>query len=614
MAPLGPDAPQFPANISRNIANAVNAMELLNKAGGKTETVSKALGASTLKYYDALKKTTKPTIDLAKVLPQLQKGSEAATTAIGKLADRFASSMDVMSTSQKEAFDSMMTAMASAEGGTAAKNMTRDQLVLSEKKRKMEVENYRDGLNMEVLKGKALQTSGKGIQRVFNLGEGAITGMFNKAKLAKSSVVEGVGSALGLSSKAMSIMTGPLAIIAGAFLAFNSVAKATVENVNNAAKAGFNLGNSIADATTQGAAYDMALNKMSAGSMMSKKDLIELSQVFNQEMGQSIDNSIEGSLKLSKDLGTMGLTFGLAATEAVKLGTKMGVFARGSGTDTKRLFLNLGDRANELNVNIENLVEPMNMLAEASGRAGGSALDSAVAFNTIAQAAHGLTNLQGPFNKMFSTMQSADKVGAIKSFTASFTKIGDMQWAAFSAKKGEKFWDTVGRVSSATATDKVGYLGDLSRKLNIQKMKNPIQQEFTMGLVASQGAFGNDWKGARQFGRMALELQQQGKGSEQATQNLLASQLDQRFQNKQTLGEWQAGGGDVLAFMSNQLGLILEQIKTIVGAIPGWLGGGKSVNTAPAGAGGTSSAPYGTGSAASGRSRSPMMNAAGISK
>jgi hypothetical protein len=330
-------------------------------------------------------------------------------------------------------------------------------------------------------------------------------------------------------------------------------------------------------------------------------------------MGLSIDSSIDGSLNLAKGLGAVGLSFGMASTKAVKLGVKMGVFARGSGEDTKRLFLNLGDRANELNVNMENLVEPMNMLAEASGRAGGSALDSAVAFNKIAEAAKGLSNIQGPFNKMFSTMQSADKVGAIKSFTASFTKIGDMQWAAFSAKKGEKFWDTVGRVSSATATDKVGYLGDLSRKLNINKMQNRTQQEFTMGMVASQGAFGNDWKGARQFGRLALDLQKEGKGSEEATQNLLAAQLDQRFQNRQTLGEYQAGGGDLMAFIANQLVLIKDLVTTIVGAIPGGMGGKGNTNTG-ASTDSSKTGQYGSAAASSGRSRSPVQNAAGVAR
>jgi hypothetical protein len=153
-------------------------------------------------------------------------------------------------------------------------------------------------------------------------------------------------------------------------------------------------------------------------------------------------------------------------------------------------------------------------------------------------------------------------------------------------------------------------LGDLSRKLHIQKMKNPIQQEFTMGLVASQGAFGNDWKGARQFGRMALELQNSGKGSQQATQDLLAAQLDQRFQNKQTLGQWQAGGGDILAYMSNQLGLILDEIRAFITAVPGWLGGGRANPKAESP--GSSSQPWGAGAAKSGRSRPPVQNAARV--
>ena len=256
---MAPAVPQFPDNIASNVNKLMAELKNMDGSSVRAKTTTAALSASVSAYYKNAEKAKKPTLDLAKVMPLLEKGSKGAMTAIGKLADKFASSMDVMSESQKKAFDEMLGAMKAAEGGTDAKKMTSDQLILSEKKRKMEVENYRDGLQMEVLKGKALQTSGKGIQRVFNLGEGAIQGMWNKAKLAKSSVVEGVGGALGLTSETMAAITGPLVILVGAFMAMNSVSKALAENVNNAAKAGFNLGDSIMDAIVTGEEYEMSL-------------------------------------------------------------------------------------------------------------------------------------------------------------------------------------------------------------------------------------------------------------------------------------------------------------------------------------------------------------------
>ncbi len=506
-------------------------------------------------------KAKKGTIDLTKAVKVLGQESGIAQEATSRLASEFAKGMDTMSSAQRKSFQKSMEDIRSAEGVAGAKGDQRDMAILSEKRRQMEAASYRDSLQQEVLRAKALQTSGGAAQRL----QGITAGLWSKAKLLKADTMEKVGGAIGLTGTSMAAMTGPLVILTGVFLALSSILKGAARHAGEAAEAGFDVGESLESATKTGDGFAQAMYRASISAGMSRDQILGLTKVFNVEMGQSITNSADEAIMLARNLGGAGLTFGIAAEEAVKLGTKMGVLSRGGIVGTRILFENLGEGASSLNVNLEVLADPMMQLAEASGAAGAGVMDSVDGFNAILGAAKGLSSVGGAFNQMFASMKDADKAKAIKNFVTNFSKIDDIKWTAFSMKRGENFFDAVGRVSSSGVQDKLGYMKTLTERLGIDKMKNQTQKEFTLGSVLSGGQLTGDFKATRELGRMAMLSQRTGEGFD--AQGRTAGLIDQRFARRESVGQYMAGGGDMLALIAHKLENILDVLTSFASNI-----------------------------------------------
>lgn len=561
MAADNPKIPSMPGDIADRVNALIGRVVKLGEEGKKTTLSLDALNKIEKKLGEESSRAKKGTVDLAKAVKVLGQESGIAQEATSRLASEFAKGMDTMSSSQKKLFQKAMEDIKAAEGTAGAKGDQRDMNILSEKRRQMEAASYRDSLQQEVLRAKAMQTSGGALQRL----QGMTSGLWSKAKLLKADTMEKVGGAMGMTGESMAAMTGPLVIITGVFLALSAILKGAARHATEAAEAGFDVGESLSSATKTGNEFSQAMFKASYSAGMSRDQILGLTKVFNVEMGQSITHSADEAVMLARNLGGAGLTFGIAADEAVKLGTKMGVLARGGVAGTRILFENLGEGANSLNVNLEVLADPMMQLAEASGAAGSGIMDSVEGFNSILGAAKGLSSVGGAFNQMFASMRDADKAKAVKSFVTNFSKIDDIRWSAFSMKRGDNFFDTVGKVSTSGVQEKLGYIKDLTQRLGIDKMKNQTQKEFTLGSILSGGQLTGDFKASRELGRMALLSQKTGEGFD--AQSRTAGLIDQRFARRESIGQYMAGGGDMLALIAHKLENILDVLTSFASNI-----------------------------------------------
>ncbi len=601
MAADSPKLNSMPGEIADRVNSLVAATLKMSDASKKTTLNLDALNKIEKKLAETTAKSKKGTIDLAGAIKLLGKESGIAQAATSQLASEFAKGMDTMSSSQKKLFQKAMEDVKAAEGVAGNKGDQRDMSILSEKRRQMEAASYRDSLQQEVLRAKAMQTSGGAIQRL----QGVTSGLWSKAKMLKADTMEKVGGAIGLTGPAMAAMTGPLVILTGVFMALSSILKGAARHATEAAEAGFDVGESLDSATKTGTGFAQAMYKASIGAGMSRDQILGLTKVFNVEMGQSITNSADEAIMLARNLGGAGLTFGIAADEAVKLGTKMGVLSRGGIAGTRILFENLGEGANSLNVNLEVLADPMMQLAEASGAAGSGIMDSVTGFNSILDAAKGLSSVGGAFNQMFSSMRDADKAKAVKNFVTNFSKIDDIRWTAFSMKRGENFFDAVGRVSTSGVQDKLGYLGDLTKRLGMDPRKKPsVKDEFTLGSILSGGQLTGDFKATRELGRMALLSQKNGEGFD--AQSRTAGLIDQRFSRRESIGQYMAGGGDMLALIAHKLENILDAITSSASIITKYL---KFLPGMPSNANFEASG-FGSGSAQAQRQVGPVRGAA----
>ncbi len=561
MAAENPKIGSVPGEIADRVNALIGRVVKLGEEGKKSGLSLDALAKIEKKLMEETNKAKKGTIDLTKAVKVLGQESGIAQEATSRLASEFAKGMDTMSSAQRKSFQKSMEDIRSAEGVAGAKGDQRDMAILSEKRRQMEAASYRDSLQQEVLRAKALQTSGGAAQRL----QGITAGLWSKAKLLKADTMEKVGGAIGLTGTSMAAMTGPLVILTGVFLALSSILKGAARHAGEAAEAGFDVGESLESATKTGDQFAQSMYRASISAGMSRDQILGLTKVFNVEMGQSITNSADEAIMLARNLGGAGLTFGIAAEEAVKLGTKMGVLSRGGIVGTRILFENLGEGASSLNVNLEVLADPMMQLAEASGAAGAGVMDSVDGFNAILGAAKGLSSVGGAFNQMFASMKDADKAKAIKNFVTNFSKIDDIKWTAFSMKRGENFFDAVGRVSSSGVQDKLGYMKTLTERLGIDKMKNQTQKEFTLGSVLSGGQLTGDFKATRELGRMAMLSQRTGEGFD--AQGRTAGLIDQRFARRESVGQYMAGGGDMLALIAHKLENILDVLTSFASNI-----------------------------------------------
>ena len=586
-----PAIPKIPKSDVDRINAIVGRISDMGK-GAKNSSFSMAgLNKIQKKYTEDIKRSRPQILDLGKAVKILGTQSKLVSETVKKMADDFASDMDTMSTAQKEAFEKTLDNIKAAEGSATT---DRDKLIFAEKARQMEVGKAKDILQQQVLAGK----NTKGIVASLN-------GVFAKARMGKLAGAEKIGNIFGMTGKSMAKLTGGLLGLGLAAAFANKVLKSGAKGADNAAKSFMDLGDNMN--SVQGASDDYRQAIIDAGfsSGMSKKQIEELTHAFTGELGTSITKNISESALLAKQLGGVDLSFGVAANESVKLGAKLGVLGRADAKNTGRAFVNLGEQAVSLGVGIEHLMDPMMEITEISGAAGAGMMDAVMGFNAIVNSANALSTASGPFNEMFATMSKASKAGAIQRFASSFSKIDDIQWAAFSQKKGEGFFDTVGRLSSgkgAGATAKLGYMDDLAKKLGIDRMKNDVQKEYTMGSVLSKGALTGDFKAARELGLMALNARKQGKAFDEtaATGRL----LDEKFGRKESIGQYVAGGGDVMQFMANKLEILVEIATKWFSAASTFYGRFVNVPGLTIGGGGTEGAGYG--SSASSRQKGPV--------
>jgi len=545
------------------------ALENYNNAAKKTPAIILDLAKAEQKYVDGLKTHKTQVTSLEDTIKKWGSTNIKVQGLVSEAAMEYATALGITTNAQRE---SRIAENEKLESLKKASTNARDTAILGEQQRKIHVATMQDNIKQHVLEDKGQQYHG-------NIGEkiqGALKGIYHAAELRGSEFAETAGGFMGLTGDSMTVLAGGAGVVMGAFVALEYVLGQAAVRVQGAANAGFNIGASYGSAAAAGVQYDETIRNLTQGSGFAGAKIMELSGVLNQNLGRSIDSSMLGSVQLARDLGTVGLSFGMTADEGVKLGTILGVLTRTDIKGTHAVFEGLGDASLSLHAPMMALAEPMTILAQMSGRAGAGVNDAAGSFDTIVSAAEGLSNMSGPFSRMFSTMKDADKVKAIDTFAQSFSKITDIQWAAFSMKPGQNFFDKMGEVTNAGTGTKLGWLNDLAGKAGIDKMgtdaRGRTQRDLTMGMLMGEGAT----QEGILVGHMANVARKNGSVFDltKAKTEVLQKEFDQ----KQSAAAFLGGGGDVMQFIANEIsklvGLVEKGITVRLGSGSG--GGGRT--------------------------------------
>ena len=464
-----------------------------------------------------------------------------------------------MSAAQKKMFDKQIQDIRAAE--KSAGN-PRDAALLHEKARQMEVQSARDILQQRVLEGKAIQTSGGALR----LPEGRRRVAAGQGTDVESDIAETVGGALGMDGAAMATFSGIAGGAAVILLALDQGLKASAKNMGDAATASFQLGDGLSQQQKVSSQFQDALQKATSWTGgYGRQQLIEFSDVMGQEMGGSGEGGIVDSVMFAKNVAAVGSTFGVSGEEAVKLGTRLGVLSRSDLRGTGRLFTFLGEEAALLSVNMEHLAQPMAQIASMAGAAGaGAESRGGPAMDMVVGAANNLSKVGGPLANVFRTMNAADKTNMVGKFADQFSKISDIQWMAYSMKPGENAQHAFERVENAGPAGRIDYINSLKKKIGFDRMVKNQGLDFAreaMGSIVSGGAFSPFSKEALQSGTM-FDLVSQGKRkNSQTTEQILGSALQAKMDQRASLGEFIAGGGDVMQWIANDIAKILALLN-----------------------------------------------------
>jgi hypothetical protein len=531
--------------LSPTIKKSADSSNLLRKTLAQLETAQNATSKST-------RKQAENTRNLANV-------SEKASKLIGKMADDYAGGFETMSDAQKKVFDRMLEDVKSAERAAGSiPGSSRDQLILSEKARQMQVEGARDILQQTVLRGKMLQSEGGLINRL----SGGMTSLLAKGAMWKADIAEGIGSAIGLDSAAIVGLGAAAGVVAGVFLALDMAMKNAAKSMGDAAKASFQLGDGVARQQQTSSEFQTALFKATSWvGGFGKDQIIEFADAMGGEMGTALGGGIEQSVMFAKNIAAVGLTFGVAGDEAVKMGTRLGVASRTDLRGASRLFMILGEEAQALNVNMEHLATPMLLMAELAGRAGAGADSAAMAMDAMVGAAEGLSSVGGPLSRVFGAITNAEKTNMVGKFADQFAKISDIQWMAFSMKPGEGAQHAFERVENAGPVERMGYISELKKRINFNQMVATKGEGLdfarqALGSILSGGSMSPFSHEALMAGTMADLMGTKGHPAE-SREKVLGSAIEANFNQRASLGEYIAGGGDVMQWIANDIGKIL---------------------------------------------------------
>lgn len=540
-----------PASISAGLIASLKKLEgMRDGESSAVESLYKKISS----YNKEAEKAGRQTIDLSKGLGEAGRKSIEYQVSIQETSKQ----LQLVTDFQKKAKLAELDRINALRDAAMASGNTRDASIFSAKSQQMQSEIFRDNLKGKIAEAQAAQASGDMATKI----KGHISAMAYAGQEKAADMAVKVGGFLGQSAAGMEAFAG----VAGPALGIFAILQMMLEHVtaagNSAVKTGFDLGSSLGDAGSRAVAFDGVINRELSPSLdFSREKIMQFSESLYQNMGLSIDSNIEHAVSFAHGLAAVGTAFGIGADEGVKLGSELGVLSRGSIKDTRVAFEYLGETAYGLHVSMGALAQPMLALAAMGGAAGRGMGESLGAFDQIISVTDNLSNMRGPFDAIFSSMRDADKTKAIQNFVQNFSKISDIQFAAFAAKPGQSIGDLLGQVSTAGPKQRLEMIQSLYQKAGIADIHDKVMQEYTMGVIASGGALRDQIGAARTFGRQLIDARSQGKPLDMSEAR--ASALDEQFAKRQTVGQYLASGGDAMTYMANLLYKILGFMENL---------------------------------------------------
>lgn len=566
----GPLTPQVPGATSRALVDAaLNVDAAFKTAEVDSKKFNLAIKALEKSLESSQKVTSAATLTNKVYMDNLQKlevGSEAAAKGSKELADQFSKSLNVMSDAQSEAFEKMMKDIDAARKTADSTGDLKTMAMLSEQTHKLSLERWKSEVNNSLVKNKLLTREGGLLGKI----EGFAGSSADKFKLQQEGVLDFIGQFFKLNSGSMEALADAAGVVSIIISALVMGLKNESKYMGEAARAGMDLGSR--GAASMDTAHD-ALDKyqtavINSSSILgfSRDEVSKFAAVMNGEFGRSITSNIGQSAQLATDLAAVGTSFGMAADDAVRLGTKLGVLSRASSTkDTAILFENLGDASAKFHTTMGALADPMMQLAEMTGRAGANSNFAAVALNRMVESTSNLNALGEKFGSSFSSLRDADKIKMMQNAVAQISKLSDINWMAFTMGRGESFMGAMQRVGNAGADEKLNMIDTLKQRINYDRMESRSKGEgnYLLGKLLSNGTM-EGWS-AMQFGAQMARIK--GGVSQKELERLQGGSIQASFAARANIGEFIAGGGDPLHWIGNTLDKMLGMVQQIMGQV-----------------------------------------------
>lgn len=577
-------APGKPQGVQSGLSAAEQQLEsFFNTLSKKTDKYTKAQGKRLLKLLDKMDKETKTYNDvnslLVNTLRKVTRGTKEFEKGAVVTANKVAEGSELMTTAQEEAHETQIklieeqiSALKSAGGHQ------KEIALLDEQRNKMEVANFESKVKTEGQLA-MLQVRGGQVMR------GTWGGVMSNFQLRGSRMSRKMGQMFGLSSKTMGTVAKALGALITAGLAFMTMSQLFSKSAIEAAEAGYELGDSAVDSGMQveRAARD-AFSILNVGAkglsvpFASASERAELLAAASKEyafgltsVGDAYFTSIKAtaaartSQRISTvqniaDMAKLAQVLGLNRTEAVKLGTRLGVLAKTDGPQAVQTLFVLGSEAQRLGQPIGDLVTIFEGLAQVADLTGESAANLTAQTLSIDQA---FRNMGNKGLKVLQNVDDAKIARMSKQFAGMITGMDTTRLAALIAKPNQSLNSIIDQVEDMSPGDRANAIKANMRRYGISSGGKITGEQ---GLFITRALFGagtGDLRSDAIAGREAAAALSGGALGGDVIKNLKQRQadlLDQKFDQAKSVGGNLAAGADVFQVIAGTLNNLLRVV------------------------------------------------------